>query len=113
MNMVITDAQAGIQHYIPLLLNGGRIGSHSLSKAQALGDQMTHRLFLLYLGENCLQLYMQNAVFMIRLFLANALSHEEHIHWTTPRVQQFASLTLSFLTTFAGILDVRQYLVAI
>jgi len=114
MGMVITDAQAGIQHYTPFMLHSqGLGGSHSLQKALALGEQMTHRIFLLYLGENCLQLYMQNAVLMIRLFLEKAVAQEDHIEWTEARVLQLFSLGLSFWATFVGVLDVRHYVVAV
>lgn len=80
----------------------------ALQRVAELGDQMRGRVALSYVGENCLQLYLQTIVFMIVHFLTLVDGKEED--FATSDNQKVASIVVSTIMTLTKLSEAFGFL---
>merc|ERR1712232_952161 len=80
-------------------------------------------MIFVYIGENCLQLYAQSAVFLIHCFLSRkteflvenefAMAPADGYARSPAGKQQLVSLTVSWISALAAVIDALDYFTAI
>jgi hypothetical protein len=114
----MSDARAGIKTFTRSIGDSEK-DNLALKKCADLGRMMALRVCLVYLGENCLQLYVQVATFLIHCFLSRSTEFlTENVFAQAPSNgyshspagrQQLISLALSVLSVLAGLVDIKGY----
>jgi len=105
----ITECEASIKGLIPFFTADKDATLHTLDRAYDLGQRMVGRVLFNFLGENCFQLYVQTAVFVVRNFLAKR-AYEDSIY---AQRQQLASLLLSVITTMLKFVECIRFFIVV